>query len=86
MKPIKFAEQNLTVAKPPGMTEEQCCDLPACRPGNGQTISCWGMTWRERAKVLLTGRVWHGQCAERSIPPVWLSVDKPFVKNRKGRA
>lgn len=81
MKPIKFKEQNINFTAPQGMTEEECGTLPAYSHESG-ILSCWEMTFRERLKVLFTGRVWFDIMA-RSQPPIWLGVDKPLIKNKE---
>lgn len=78
MKPVTFKQQNITFTRPPSMTDEQCQPLPAFR-GEGQLISCWQMSLKDRLRALLTGRVWlsiHGTAQ----PPVWVGVVSPFVK------
>lgn len=54
MKPIEFPQQNTVIAKdqPPYMP------LPAFRSEDGEVTACWGMDWRERLRVLVTGRVY----------------------------
>jgi len=55
MKPIEFAEQNIVYAK----DQPEYLPLPAYRTPDGmEATACWGMTWRERIRVLLTGRVY----------------------------
>ena len=44
-------------------------------PGGHQTVSCWRMTWRERLRVLLTGRVWLHVWGRQ--PPVFVSGERP---------
>lgn len=55
MRPIKFPEQNIVYAE----DQPEYLPLPAYRTDDGQEVTaCWGMTWRERLTVLLTGRVY----------------------------
>lgn len=55
MNPIEFAEQNVVFAK----DQPEYMPLPARRSADGSEVtSCWGMSWRERLRVLLTGRVY----------------------------
>ena len=54
MKIIKFTEHNATFAK----NQPQYLPLPALRTDDGQVISCWGLSFRERLKALLKGRVY----------------------------
>jgi len=72
--PIAFPEQNVVFAKdqPPYMP------LPALR-GPDRVISCWKLSWRERLRVLFTGRVWHVQLTFGRAPmPIKLSIDELF--------
>ena len=63
-KPIQFPEVNFTwQGWPADEKREEVLDLPAYR-GEGQTISCWKLTWRERFSILLKWArlaVGHGQ-------------------------
>jgi hypothetical protein len=55
VKPIEFSEQNVVFAK----DQPEYLPLPAYRSADGQEVTaCWGMTWRERLRVLITGRVY----------------------------
>ena len=81
MKPIKFSEQNIVLLKPEGMTYEECSSLPAHKHSNG-IVSCWGLTFQERIKVLLKGVVWIDVMGMNQ-PPVWLGVDSPFEKTKE---
>lgn len=52
-------------------------DLPVFH-GDGQTISCWRPTWRERIAILVFGRVWLSVMG-RHLPPVWIGgMRTPF--------
>lgn len=57
MDPIEFKEQNLVFAKD---HQPQYRPLPALvKPGpEGEVVSCWGLSFRERIRVLFTGRIW----------------------------
>ena len=55
MKPINFPGQNVVYAK----NQPEYLPLPAHRSADGQEVTaCWGMTWRERLRALVTGRVY----------------------------
>lgn len=56
MKPINFPEVNVTFAK----DQPEYQPLPAFRdPGpEGAVISCWQLSWKERIKILFTGKLW----------------------------
>src|SRR5579862_4119355 len=57
MEIVKFPEHNVVYAEnQPGYQP-----LPAFKVGDdqGSIICCWSLSWRERIKVLFTGRIWH---------------------------
>ena len=74
MKPIKFKQANIELQKPKDMTDEECKSLWVYR-GATQSISCWKLSFKERLKALLFGKVWLG-VAGTSQPPVWLDCNK----------
>lgn len=75
MKPVEFPEVNKRWGE--GQPEYQV--LPAYSDSR-VTIACWQMTWRERLKVLFTGRIW---CRLMNfggpLTPSLLEVDSPFI-------
>lgn len=79
MKPTKFSEQNKTLLKPEGMTDEECYPLPVFAH-NDDCISCWRPSWRERLSILFFGRVWLNVLGTRGTqPPVWVwGIRSPF--------
>lgn len=70
MTPTKFPECNRTCVG------EACGDLPVLMT-DGTIVSCWRMTWWERLRVLLTGRVWLSVWGGGQ-PPVCIGTEKPF--------
>lgn len=45
-----------------------------------QTISCWRLTWRERLRVLWSGRLWLRQLNfGRALQPQCPMVESPFL-------
>ncbi len=54
MKPVKFKEQNVTYAE----NQKEYLALPAHKSKDGNVVSCWRMTFRERIKALFGGRIW----------------------------
>lgn len=54
MKPVYFKEANITFAK----DQPQYLPLPAERSEDGMVTTCWQMSFKERIKVLFTGKVW----------------------------
>ena len=78
MHPIKFAEQNKILTKPEGMTDEQCRSLP-CFCNGEQVISRWQMSWPERIKAFLSGKMWVSVWSGHTAPPILPMIDTPFV-------
>ena len=78
-KPVDFKESNFTW-KGWGQSAErdEVLDLPShYDPQTRQTISCWKLGWKERLRVLLTGRVWLHVFGKQ--PPVYVNGEFPFI-------
>ena len=76
MKPIEFPEQNCVYAK----DQPEYLPLPVHKTPDGMVISCWALTWRERVKMLLTGRMWWSVLTfNHPLQPQLPSVDRPFT-------
>jgi len=83
MLAIKFKEANKNLLKPESMTDEECGSLWVYSDGR-ECISCWRLTWKERIKALLFGKVWLSVLSGHTQPPVWLACDNTvFVKEDK---
>lgn len=80
MIPAPFPEQNKTLTKPQGMTDEECGSLPVYNDGQ-QSVSCWRLSWRERLTALWHGRVWLQVYSGRTQPPVSLTVAKTIFRS-----
>ena len=77
MTPIEFPQHNTVYAK----DQPEYLPLPAFRNNDGVVISCWQMTWRERMRVLFTGRLWLCQLAfNQPLQPQLPSVESPFIE------
>lgn len=75
MKPIKFKEATKNLLKPENMTDEEYSSLWVYNDGR-ECVSCWRLTWKERIKALLFGKVWLGVLSGFTQPPVWMVCDK----------
>jgi hypothetical protein len=85
MTPTAFAEQNKTLTKPEGVTDEECRSLPVYNDGM-QSVSCWRMSWRERLSALWHGKIWLQIYAGRTQPPVSLTAARTiFAKQETNR-
>lgn len=56
MKPVTFPESNVVYAK----DQPEYQPLPAFKNDspNGEVISCWKLSFRERIQILFTGKLW----------------------------
>lgn len=80
MKLINFPEQTVVIAK----EQPQYPPLPAHRYANdpqGRIACCWGLSWRERFRVLFSGVVWHQVLTfNQPLQPQKLTVEKPDMQ------
>lgn len=78
MKTISFKHQNIVFAE----NQPEYTPLPALKLNteNGEVISCWSMNFRERLKVLVTGRVWLSLMSfNKPLTPSFMSVDRKKI-------
>lgn len=78
MKPIEFKEQNVVFAK----DQPQYQPLPALKLNTpeGEVISCWKMSFKERIKALLFGKVWLSLMMQgKPLTPSYMSLNKDDV-------
>lgn len=81
MKPIDFPEQMPVYAK----HQPEYLPLPAHHFGDdeGRIACCWSLSWRERLRVLFTGRIWRQVLSfHRPLQPQLLSTEKPTMPKR----
>ncbi len=75
MKPVEFKHQNTVIAK----DQPQYMRLPALKIDNpgGEVISCWEMSFKDRLKVLFTGRIWLSLLSfNKPLTPSYLTVNR----------
>lgn len=83
MTPEKFPEANRNLLKPDNMADDECNSLWVYSDGI-QCISCWKLTFVQRIKALLFGRIWLSVLSGQTQPPVWLDCCKTvFMKQNK---
>lgn len=80
MTPENFPEANHTLGAPRGM--DNCVPLHVHTDGK-VCISRWKMGWRDRLRVLFTGRVWLWVFYGSTQPPVALQITSPFAPKGK---
>lgn len=78
MKPIEFKEQNVVFAK----DQPEYQPLPAFRNDSpqGEVISCWQLSLRERVRILLTGKLWVSLLSfNKPLTPTYFTTIKKEV-------
>ena len=79
MKPIHFKQANKNLQKPSNMTDEECQPLWVYTDGK-ECVSCWKMSFADRIKALLFGKVWLYVLSGQTQPPVWVDCNKSAFK------
>ena len=84
MNPIEFKEQNVVFAK----DQPEYQPLPAFRNNSpqGEVISCWKLSFRERLRILFTGKLWVSLCSfNKPLTPSFFTTKKSdvLVTNKK---
>ncbi len=79
MNPLEFKQQTVILAKPSGMTDEECGPLAIYSDGQ-QFISLWRMSWRERLSSLFFGKAWLFVHSGQTQPPVFLIATKEIFE------
>lgn len=75
MYPVEFKEQNCVIAK----DQPQYLPLPCHKTEEGQVISCWKFTFRERLKNFIWKSLWLSILTFNSpLQPQRPSIDHPF--------
>jgi D-serine dehydratase len=75
MKPIDFKERNTMVAE----NQEEYLTLPSYvdKGPKGEVIFCMQMTFKERVKLLFTGKLWCCLlCFGKPVTPSFFTVNK----------
>jgi hypothetical protein len=75
MKPIEFKGQNVIIAK----DQPQYQPLPALKlkTPEGDIISCWELSFKERIKLLFTGKLWVSLLSfNKPLTPSYFTVNR----------
>lgn len=78
MKAIEFKHQNIVFAK----DQPEYQPLPALRldTPEGEVISCWKLSFKERLKIVFTGCVWLSLLSfNKPLTPSYMSVNRKDV-------
>lgn len=82
MKPASFPQATKTL-QPSGKTYSASVTgvepLPVWTDGE-QVVSCWRMTWRDRLRALLYGRVWVATLSGSTTVPLCATVERSYFK------
>jgi len=74
VKPTSFAGQTVVFAK----HQREYTPLPAHISKDGVATFCWQLTWLERVRLLITGKLWHQVLTFNSpLQPQKLTTHKP---------
>lgn len=77
MEPIEFKQQNVIFAK----NQPEYIPLPAYRDNKygGRIFHCWKLSFKERFKILFTGKLWINVLNFKQAPqPIKPMVENPF--------
>lgn len=77
MKLIDFPEGNVVYAA----RQAEYLPLPAHRAEDGRITCCWLLSFKERLRVLFTGRIWHQVLTfKQPLQPQLLLTHKPELR------
>ena len=80
MKIVKFDECNVTYAE----NQPEYLPLPALKMADGEIVTCWGLSIRERLRILFSGRIWLSVLTfNKPLQPLLISANKPFQGMQK---
>ena len=82
MKPIKFKECNVNFAE----NQDEYNTLPAFRNNTtqGEVITCWKLSFKERLKVLFFGCVWLNLLSfNNPLTPSFMTTNKYDIFNKE---
>ena len=78
MKAVEFKHQNIVFAK----DQPEYLPLPALKIDSpqGEIVSCWKLSFKERIKVLFLGNVWLSlMMFNKPLTPSYMSVNRKDV-------
>ena len=80
MKIIKFKECNITYAE----DQPEYLKLPAHKTNGGRATSCWKLSFFERVRVILTGKIYlRVMTFNQPLQPLKMSVINPVSHKRR---
>jgi len=82
MNGVYFKEVNVEYAK----DQPEYKTLPALRINSerGEVITCWGLSFKERLKVLFFGKIWLSLLSfNNPLTPIYMTTNKKEVINHE---
>lgn len=82
MKLIEFPQQTIIIAK----DQPEYLPLPAFQfnDAQGTIVCCWKLSFKERLKLMFTGKIWHHILTfHKSLQPQLLDINCPFKSTTK---
>lgn len=77
MTPIHFKECNIIF----GADQPEYQPLPAFQDEAGNVVSCWRLSWRERIRLLFTGRLFLVTMTFKApIQPILPTLTNPIIQ------
>lgn len=75
MIPVFFKSYNYIF----GIGQKQYKQLPAYKNDDGNVVTCWKLTWKERFKIFFSGRMYIQQLTFNTlIQPILPSIETPL--------
>lgn len=79
MRPIKFKEANVVYAK----NQPEYLQLPVYKAEDGEVISCWKMSFKERLIFIITGKIWISVLTfNKPLQPIRPSINNAIPKEQ----
>lgn len=78
MKPVKFKEVNVTFAE----DQPEYQPLPAFKNNSpqGEVVTCWELSFRERLRVLFKGKIWLSLMSfNKPLIPSYMTTKKSDI-------
>jgi hypothetical protein len=78
MQPKKFEGVNITYAE----NQSEYTPLPAFKNQSpqGEVISCWSLSWKERLRILFKGEIWVAMMTfNKPLTPIYVTTKKDEV-------
>lgn len=83
MKPIEFDGWNIMYAR----HQPQYLQLPGHCDSEGVATFCWKLSFRERLKLLFSGRIWQRVLTfHQPLQPQKFDLDRPVTVPKRQRA